>query len=147
MGAIVLQAACSHGDDALWKSLTHAVISASAINVAGSRLWINNLAIPLYVMLNPHDKTLKSASNGGPFVGLKGGSTFSTTEIAENAVYLDVGKLNVNHRYFVKAGSKSNIADLEKLAGVVFRPLYRGDALGTSKFGAVGTSGRIFEVT
>lgn len=147
MGAIVLQAACSRGDDALWKSLTHAVMSASAINVAGSRSWINKLGISTYVMLNPQDKMLKSSSNGGPFVGLQSGSTFPASEIAENAIYLDVAKLDVNHRYFVKAGSKSNAADLEKLAGMVFRPLYRGDPLDTSKFGKVGASGRIFEVT
>ncbi len=146
MGAIVLKAACSCEEEASWNSLTHVVISASAVNVAGSRSWINKLAVSTYVMLNPQDKMLKNASNGGPFVGLQSGPTFPASEIADNAVYLDVAKLDVNHRYFVKAGSNSNAAGLEKIANRVFRPLYRGDTLDMSTFGPVGLSGRIFEI-
>lgn len=143
MGSIVLQAACG-GGAAPWNALTHAVIASGAACVTGSRAWLESLGIPVYVTLNPDDGVLKKASNGGPFLGLQGGASFPAAEIAANATYLDVGSLDVGHRYFVKAGSSGDPGDLELLSGKVFRPTYRGEAVDTTQFAAVGQSGRIF---
>jgi len=146
MGSIVLQSAAQGSPAAGWSSLTQVVIAAAASDIASSRAWIEKLGVRTYVMMNSDDGTLQSASNGGPFLGLQRGQEFPAAEIADNAVYFDISDLHVGHRYFVKAGSHGNAADLDVLATRIFKPAYRGSALNLSTFAQIDAVGKIFKL-
>ena len=145
-GSIVLEESVRNTNADAWNGVHSAVIASAASPIAGSKNWLEKCPFKKFVTVNKDDKTLGAASNGGPFLGKQTAATFPQTEIDLGTMYFDVGNLNVGHRYFVKAGSKSNPEDLEKLASLFFRKIYRGEVLDLSKYEQAGESSNFYQL-
>lgn len=115
------------------------LLSAAAVKTKRHHKWLKKIEVSerLYVLVNPDDKVLK-------FAGLLFKPDMLGRELRgpgvspENAQYIDLRRLEVNHRYFVPAGQKSQsnlktffaealagkavdldaIADIERVEGV-----------------------------
>ncbi len=108
MGNLVVSRLAADGrlKAARGRLLSNLVLSAAAVKSKQHAAWLNQIGIAekAFVLVNPHDPVLRLASLG-PRPALLGRDLRGSGASAEVATYVDIGPLDLGHRYFIPGGS------------------------------------------